>query len=401
MEWTKNDFLDMYNSYVVTDDDILNFVRNKIQSEADKNGVPIRQLSNDEIFSIAYRLKLLIERSHSELADISNTTDKYIHDLVVRKDKENYANIPYGDRWIDISFKDTKSARYLLDVDNCDIVLRSMQKVKSNIVPVDSYKVSSYCFSDRKLLSKVLFPKRNMKYVYDDDLENLIVCDRFDPVDNYTFKGFWDGKKATHINNFDVLKSVKSEEELELMKKYYGDSAPVPHFHFGTKSYAIQNRGGQLAITLKNLSQYLKDLDLEFTKYQKGEADDFKLLQYDIGIPFFQMTTDKMKFDFDNFFDKMKGTLRVLERSVHNENKENIKELYNLLEYFYRREGQNQPLRFISRVVDFVDEMSSDLEPKHQSKIMYILQDSCNHVKHNVIKRNKNIDNTPDEFTQN
>ena len=108
-----------------------------------------------------------------------------------------------------------------------------------------------------------------------------------------------------------------------------------------------------------------------------------------------------MKFDFDNFFDKMKVTLRVLERSVHNENKENIKELYNLLEYFHRREGQDKPLRFIARVVDFVDEMSSDLDPKHQSKIMYILQDSCNHVKHNVIKSNKNTNNTPDEFTQN
>jgi hypothetical protein len=290
-----------------------------------------------------------------------------------------------------------RNSQLFLDVDNGDIIFRSMNKIINRSLAIDTYGVSSYCFSDPKQLNRVFFPKKDYRIVTEDELENLIICDRFDPVDSATFNSYLKSKKTTHQNNFTVLEGVKCEEEMGLIKDYYGDVVPVPHFHFGTKSYCVQNRGGQLAISLKNLSRYLKDLADEYNRYCSGESGDFKLLKYDIGIPFFGITTDKLKFDFGNFFVKMRSVLKSLETSVNNKNKDLIREVYDILQYKCFATGSADPLYFIANVVDCVDELSLVIDPRTQSKIMFALQDSCNKVNQNTQTKSEIIEDHTDD----
>ena len=400
MDWLKSNLLRIYNFGQYKTADLVKFVREKIEKEVSLSGFKIRKMSDVEILSIAKRLALLVESSHKDLAEKNNKNIEKITNVTVRKDVENYASIPFSGSEIDITFVDTKSLKIFLDIDNGDLIFRS----RSNIIKgnVDTFNIVSYCFSDKAQLYKVLLPSREKddKGIVENDLNNLIICDRFDPVDSTSFNSFIKNKKQNgHKNNFKKLDGVKSKEELDIIKYYYGEDVPVPHFHFGTKSYSIQNGGGQLAITLRGLSIYLNDLANEYNRYNNGEAGDFKLLRYNIGIPFYDIATGRMKFDFKSFFDKMNGVLKglLVSNVVDKRNKEKIKELYKTLEMYYisNSDGCGDALSIIAKVMDCVDVVSSEISPQTQSKIMTTIQDCCSNVCRSTQVKDKSSSDQP------
>lgn len=372
--WTKEKFLRMYNSDM-ENKVFAKFFRSYLEEVAHNSKVHLPYYDDLDIISIASRLNDLIYGSGGYLSQITNKTNRNVTECVIENSEENYASMPYGYRRLDISFADDRNAKYVLDIDSLDMFLRETNKVKNPSFGVDTYKSSCYCLSEKEALSKVKFPSLHEVPVVDDKIENVIVCDRFDPVDNANFNSYLRGK-FDHENNLEKLKAFKSKKEMDLIEEYYGYYVPVPHFHFGTKSYTKANRGGQLAISIAKVADYLEDLGESYHRYTTGERDDLDILKYDIGIPFYKIITEEMTFDVGLFIEKSKNILYRLSKSVHGQNATLIKDFYHYLSQS-SCENPDSKVFAIADILNFVDEIATDIKPQDQIKLISKIEESC------------------------
>jgi len=108
-------------------------------------------------------------------------------------------------------------------------------------------------------------------------------------IASYTFNDFYepvlvnnfDPQGHPHDNNF----SIYNDYEKPYYEKYFGSTAPAPHFHFNTQKQDIKLKRPN-AISVENIAKYLEDLDTQ--------KQDVFLQTETMGMPFLKIKNGDM-----------------------------------------------------------------------------------------------------------
>lgn len=143
----------------------------------------------------------------------------------------------------------------------------------------------------------------------DKDPNNIVQLQRYDLSGKFLHQNKIIKKLA---ENKEV-----SDEEIELLEKYFNETAKFPHFHFSSNTF----RDG-LAISLDNLIKYIFDLIL---------LDDKNINNYSLGMPFLKIKQQGKysQTEVASFIEKVDKRLNRLARKYDSVQEKSIIEKIN------------------------------------------------------------------------
>ena len=386
-KWTREEFLRLYDSDMSNSELLEEMIKllNERQGKDKINLEILSKMPDKQLGSILDRLSLIAENDTSSLAMTTDQVGRNTSELPVYNQQDNYAAINYCGEKINISFEGEQGFEILLDIVTGDMFITTTQNIGHDNSMINTLRVCSYCLADQSKLLSVKFPTRIRHRVTKNLIQNIIVCDRFDPVDNTSFLGVVGNKQRQHKNIFsDKFCEKIGKLKMGLIEKYYTKDkvVPVPHFHFGTQSYCVDRRGGEMAISISKLRNYLEDLQNEITKPCENKEES-ALLNTDIGIPFYHLVTGKLKINVAVFINEMNSVLDNLRITVHGDRgKTAINKFYELLRGICGASGNSKiktedELAVLIATFGFIDDMAAELSPENQIQIVKTVKDSC------------------------
>lgn len=410
MKMNRNLKIDEFTSMIFSkkneEEKLANFQK-MLQSYAKSQGVEELDFTVEMLKSILDRLEKLVALRQDPYNDITKITQKSDksrpNSIVTMKGINTYSYLPYG-RKIDISFADVKDETYYLDLDTGDIIIKSFVKVGNDRSSIDTWKVGTYCFADKRSLDSYEFLTNKNKKISENSIDNIIVCDRFDTVDTRSFIRSRINKNddRNHKNNIkEKMSGLVSEEEMELMIKYYTDEkdVPVPHFHVGHKVYEKTHFGTQLAISLGNLRIYLNDLAkaIKNSKTTNHQQQDENLTNIDIGLPFYVLKDCLL--DLEKFMVNMNSIFQGLLISVHGKNKERIIDFYNKLNEMSKKRrfvSGGVALKIVEKSLGIVDDNKNTLSSDVMVNMISHIEDAVQQSIAQTQQLNHDLNNSDD-----
>lgn len=125
---------------------------------------------------------------------------------------------------------------------------------------------------------------------------------------------------------FDDGRPMFSDEEMNVLGKYFGEVAGPPHFHFIYKDYVLalnSHDSSALAINVNGLTSYLNDL------YFVDENSNSAMLKYDFGMPFNDIKRSNMPISYEKASELMSGISSIYESISEEEKQEFISTLFS------------------------------------------------------------------------
>jgi hypothetical protein len=212
------------------------------------------------------------------------------------------------------------------------------------------------------VLTNYIFPPADQvqyKYLNDEEYKNgdnqsdfldFVISTRFDPRPVSGAGG------NVHANYFSTKRGKLFTDSVEegLYKKYYGETAEVPHFHFYEQRVTSKyGNNYSLAITPKNISRYLKDL---------ANPNNTILRKHDLGMPFLNLiSSNNCDFNIPNII----AIISTTEEHAKNEEckqkvKQSVQKFNNSIEKVraFKMLSFEEKALFLAAYFEFIDNVS-------------------------------------------
>ncbi len=251
-------------------------------------------------------------------------------------------------------------------------------------------KFVSLKFKPKELASiKNLIAKSENKK---DIVYNRYLYDRSLTITHYVFLD-GDPNKAMPYMRYDNDLYIHTNVFIgkDKRKRYFGESADCPHFHFQNEDDAllclrkfrsgkdgkIKYRTGRCnAIDCRHLKEYLHQLDMQFPEYLKEHSDE-----WDFGMPFLNLKVAGKKIDInvENIFNNYLklnggGTKKLYEVSQWLEETASRSE-YKQFSYKYKNSTNHSNFTGLIRALDFIDYITTLMKVKMDVNTIKMLSD--------------------------
>lgn len=311
------------------------------------------------IDSIVQRYKLIIDNGIDGITYVSSTKFKTREECnilnslqtkqtgVYRVDYSQGEKVDLYYKHIETNFSHSNSNRpvYIsLDLETGRIFVKSLVYVndKTNVSLVTyclpSYLELQYLFLGQK--EKKNFVRKSQP-ASDDCIENIVICDSFHPTSMKDKDKNNKNRVYPHINHIDKLDI--SDEEKYLMKYFYGEGAPEPHFHCHSEriSIAVGGNDKSFAIHFYDLKKYIgmmvecaekHKIDVLIPELQeKYKNVDFGILKYDLDMPYLSVLKGTLIYENANFIENMDKLLKEYASTTKTKS-EKIEQIFKMLD---------------------------------------------------------------------